>query len=98
MALQKAAKLLQFRAEGPHIYAGAFVALPPKSNPSKFDWKCCRGRHTTIRSAGTSLSDAATLKIAAVVIQRGALSVTMLSSNGIVQARKTQGGVQWLKS
>jgi hypothetical protein len=95
-AIQKAARLVQFRAE--KAYSGAFVALPPKSNPAKFDWTCCRGRHIAIRPAGKPLSDEAALKIATLVIQRGALSVTMLSSNGIVQARKIQGGVKWLEN
>lgn len=97
-SIQQAARLVQFRAEGPQVYARPFVAMPPKSNPSKFEWGFCRGRHIAIRSVGKPLSDEVILKIAAVVIQRGALSVTMLSSSGIVQARKTQGGVQWLKS
>jgi hypothetical protein len=96
MALQQAAKLVQFRAEGPQVYHGAFAAIPPQADPRRYDWRFCRNRDVAIRQAGKAVDDETVLTLAAFIMQAGANIVVSYVANRLVQACKAIGGVQWL--
>jgi DNA-binding transcriptional LysR family regulator len=79
----------------PQVYSAPLVALPPQTDPRRYDWSFCRNRNAAIRQAG-KVDDETVLILAASIMQAGANVVFAYVANRLVQACKAIGGVQWL--